>query len=68
MCIYMRIQTLPLQFLLCRQSWQFFVQRESMKDFFFSWKFVQDCVVLMPLHLSIESWSVNTILYWLNST
>lgn len=45
MCIYVRIQTLPLQFLLCRQSWQFFVQRESMKDFLFSWKFVQDCCI-----------------------
>lgn len=26
MCIYIRIQTLPLQFLLCRQSWQFFAK------------------------------------------
>lgn len=33
-CIYISIQTLPLQFLLCRQSWQFFVQGESMNEGF----------------------------------
>lgn len=63
----MRIQTLPLQFLLCRQSWQFFCTKGINEGFhtffegflacfegFLIFLAVYMTVVLKPLRLPVE--------------